>query len=152
MSPLSSQSVEPNPSSTHIDLKSHFSMLTRNWILPHFLDNYRRERDSNDGEYCVELWRKWEFRMNESNALHDNLVRLGAPPVDRILFTLPWQNMHQYECLVAKIKKKENYLMLLRRCMYHMLQLAEELAVVTNRQLIPTERNNVLNYEDYLSE
>ena len=42
--------------------------------------------------------------------------------------------------------------MLLRRCMYHMLQLAEELAVVTNRQLTPTERNNVLNYEDYLSE
>ena len=89
--------------------------------------------------------------MNESNALHDNLVRLGAPPVDRILFTLPWQNMHQYECLVAKIKK-ENYLMLLRRCKYHMLQLTEELAVVTNRQLTPIERNNVLNYEDYLSE
>ena len=42
--------------------------------------------------------------------------------------------------------------MLLRRCRYHMLQLAEELATATNRQLTPAERNNVLNYEDYLSE
>ena len=33
-----------------------------------------------------------------------------------------------------------------------MLQLAEELAIVTNRQLTLVERNNVLNYEDYLLE
>ena len=42
--------------------------------------------------------------------------------------------------------------MLLRRCRYHMLQLVEELAAVTNRQLIPVECNNVLNYDNYLSE
>ena len=42
--------------------------------------------------------------------------------------------------------------MILRRSRYHMLQLAEELAAATNRQLTSVERNNVLNYEDYLSE
>ena len=42
--------------------------------------------------------------------------------------------------------------MLFRRSKYHMLLLAEELAVATNRQLTPTERNNVLNYDPYLSE
>ena len=42
--------------------------------------------------------------------------------------------------------------MILRRSRYHMLQLAEELAATTNRQLTSAERNNVLNYEDYLSE
>ena len=48
--------------------------------------------------------------------------------------------------------KKENNLMILRKSRYHMLQLEEELAAATNRQLTLAERNNVLNYEDYLSE
>ena len=55
--------------------------------------------------------------------------------------------MHQYKRAVAKIKKE-----ILRRCRYHMLQLVEELAAVTNKQLTPTECNNVLNYEEYLLE
>ena len=89
--------------------------------------------------------------MNESNALHNDLVQLEAALVNRVSLTLSWQNMHQYERAVTKIKK-ENNLMMLRRSRYHMLQLAEELAAATNRQLTPAERNNVLNYEDYLSE
>ena len=89
--------------------------------------------------------------MNESSALHDDLVQLEAPLVDRVSLTLSWQNMHQYEHAMTKIKK-ENNLMILRRSKYHMLQLAEELATATNRQLTPVERNNVLNYEYYLSE
>ena len=88
--------------------------------------------------------------MNETNALHNDLVQLEAPLVDRVSPTLSRQNMHQYERAVTKIKK-ENNLMILRRSRYHMLQLAEELAVAMNRQLTPAERNNVLNYEDYLS-
>ena len=91
--------------------------------------------------------------MNESNALHDDLLRLKVPLVNRSSLTLPQQNMHQYERAVTKKKKKrENNLMILRRSKYDMLQLAEELAVATNRQLTPTKRNNVLNYEDYLLE
>ena len=42
--------------------------------------------------------------------------------------------------------------MILHRSRYHMLQLAEELAATMNRQLTPVEHNNVLNYENYLSE
>ena len=42
--------------------------------------------------------------------------------------------------------------MLLRKCRYHMLQHAEELATAANRQLTQAERNNVLNYEDCLLE
>ena len=76
-------------------------------------------------------------------------MRLEEPLVDRISLTLPWQNMDQYGHVVAKIWK-ENNLMLLRRCRYHMLQLAEKLATTTNRQLTPAKRNNVLNYKDYL--
>nr|POE67516.1 hypothetical protein CFP56_36683 [Quercus suber] len=122
----------------------------RNWMLPHFPDNYRMERDSDKREYYVGLRWEWDFHVNESNVLHDDLVRLRAPLVNHICLTLPWQNMHQYERAVTKIKK-ENNLMILRRSRYHMLQLAEELATATNRQLTLTERNNILNYEDYLS-
>ena len=127
-------------------------MSMRNWMLPRFLDNYRRERDSDEREYYAELWQEWDFRVNESNALHDDLVRLEAPLIDRSSLTLPWRNMHQYERAVIKIKKKENNLMILRRSRYHMLQLVEELAATTNRQLTLAKRNNVLNYEDYLLE
>ena len=89
--------------------------------------------------------------MNESNALHDDLMRLGAPLVDRASLTLSRRNIHQYERAVTTIKR-ENNLMILHRSRYHMLQLAEELAAVTNGQLTPVKRNNVLNYEDYLLE
>ena len=74
--------------------------------------------------------------MNESNALHNDLMRLGAPLVDRNSLTLPRRNLHQYKCAVTKIKK-ENNLMILHRSRYHMLQLAEELATTMNRQLTP---------------
>ena len=90
--------------STHTDLKPHLPMSMRNWMLPRFLDNYRRERDSDEREG---LWREWDFRVNESNALHDDLVRLKAPPVDRSSLTLPRRNLHQYECAVTKKKKKK---------------------------------------------
>nr|POF18404.1 hypothetical protein CFP56_49362 [Quercus suber] len=108
----------------------------RNWMLPRFLDNYRRERVSDEMEYYAELRREWDFRVNKSNALHDDLMRLGAPLVDRTLLTLPRRNMHQYEHAVTKIKK-ENNLMILHRSRFHMLQLAEELADATNRQHTP---------------
>ena len=143
--------IYPCRTFTHIDLKSHSPMSTRNWMLPCFPDNYRRERDSDVREYYAGLRQEWDFCMNESNALHDDLMQLEMPLVDHISLTLPRQNMDQYRCALAKIKK-ENNLMLLRRCRYHILQLAEELAIVTNRQLTLVECNNVLNYEDYLSE
>ena len=142
--------IYPCKTFTHTDLKSHCPMSTRNWMLPRFLDNYRREGDSDAREYYAGLRQEWDFRMNESNALHDDLMQLEMPLVDHISLTLPRQNMDQYWCVVAKIKK-ENNLMLLRRCRYHILQLAEELAIVTNRQLTLVEYNNVLNYKGYLS-
>ena len=119
-------------------------------MLPRFSDNYKRERDSDEREYYVGLRREWDFRVNESNALHDDLMRLGAPLVDRASLTLSRRNIHQYERAVTTIKR-ENNLMILHRSRYHMLQLAEELAAATNRQLTPAKRNNVFNYEDYLS-
>ena len=142
--------IYPCKTSTYTNLKSHFPMSTPNWILPRFPNNYRRERDSDEREYYARLRWEWDFCMNESNALHDDLMRLGVPLVNRISLTLPWQNMDQYRRAVTKIKK-ENNLMLHYRCKYHILQLAEELAVTTNRQLTP-ERNNVLNYDGYLLE
>ena len=120
-------------------------------MLPRFPDNYRTNRDSDEREYYARLRREWDFRVNESNALHNDLVQLETPLVDSVSLTLSRQNMHQYERAMTKIKK-ENNLMILRRSKYHMLQLAEELAAATNRQLTQTECNNVLNYEDYLSE
>ena len=91
--------------------------------------------------------------MNKSNALHNDLLRLEVPLVNHSSLTLPRQNMHQYERAVSKKKKrKENNLTILRRSRYHTLQLAEKLAAATKRQLTPAERNNVLTYEDYLSE
>nr|POE82582.1 hypothetical protein CFP56_46431 [Quercus suber] len=43
----------------------------------------RRERDSDEREYYAGLRQEWDFRVNESNALHDDLVRLEAPLVDQ---------------------------------------------------------------------
>ena len=125
-----------------------------NWMIPRFPDNYKRERDSDEKEYYARLQREWDFRVNKSNALHNDLLRLEVPLVNRSSLTLPRQNMHQYERAVSKKKKKrkENNLTILHRSRYHTLQLAEELATVTKRQLTPAERNNVLTYEDYLSE
>ena len=74
-------------------------------MLSHFPDNYRTERDSDEGEYYAGLWREWDFRVNESNALHDDLVQLKAPLVDRVSLTLSRWNMHQYERAVTKKKK-----------------------------------------------
>ena len=83
----------------------------RNWMLPRCPNNYKRERDSDEIEYYARLRQEWEFRVNESNALHNNLVQLEAPLVDRISFTLPRRNMHQYKHAVAKIiiKREQSY-------------------------------------------
>ena len=40
--------------STHTDLKSHLPMSMRNWMLPRFLDNYRRERYSTRGNTMLD--------------------------------------------------------------------------------------------------
>ena len=82
-------------------------MSMRNWMLPHFPDNYRMERDFDEREYYAKLLREWDFRVNESNTLHNDLVRLGAPLVNRSSLTLPRQNMHQYERVVTKKKERE---------------------------------------------
>ena len=78
-------------------------------MLPRFLENYRRERDSNEREYYARLQQEWDFRVNESNVLHDDLVQLGAPPINRVSLTLSRRNMHQYERAVTKIKKREQF-------------------------------------------
>ena len=82
-------------------------MSMRNWMLPRFPDNYRKERDFDEREYYAGLRREWDFRVNKSNALHNDLMRLGAPLVDRVSLTLSRQNMHQYERAVTKKKKNK---------------------------------------------
>ena len=64
---------------------------------------------------------------------------------------MPRSNVVDYEKVVKQIRK-ENNLMLLRRCRYYMLQLAGEMATATQRELTPNERNNVLSYDEYLSD
>ena len=76
-------------------------------MLPRFPDNYRREIDSDEREYYVGLRREWDFHVKESNALHDDFLRLGTPLVNRSSLTLPLQNMHQYEHAVTKKKKEK---------------------------------------------
>ena len=126
-------------------------MAINNWILPHFADNYEREKYTDKREYYAGLRREWEYRYNESNALHNDLIALRAPLVDRVSLTMPRRNMVDYKYVVKKIRK-ENNLMLLRRCRYYILKLAEEMATATQRELTDDERNNVLNYESYLSD
>jgi hypothetical protein len=64
---------------------------------------------------------------------------------------MPRSNVVNYEKVVKQIRK-ENNLLLLRRCRYYMLQLAKEMATATQRELTPNESNNVLGYEEYLSD
>ena len=66
------------------------------------------------------------------------------------LFKVPI-NMEQCRRAVAKIQE-ENNLMFLRRCKYHLLQLAKEQTAATNRQFTQAEGNSVLSYKDYLFE
>ena len=99
--------IYPCKTSTHTVQKSHFPMSMRNWMLPRFPDNYRTKRDSDEREYYAGMRREWDFCVNESNALHDDLVQLGAPLADHVSLTLSQRNMHQYECAVTKIKKRE---------------------------------------------
>jgi uncharacterized protein (UPF0216 family) len=56
-----------------------------------------------------------------------------------------------YEKVMKQIRKEKN-LMLLRLCRYYMLQLTKEMATATQKEFIPNERNNVLSYEEYLSD
>ena len=60
-------------------------------------------------------------------------------------------NVADYEKVVRQIRKENNF-MLLDHCWYYMLQLAEEMATATQKELIPNKRNNVLSYDEYLSE
>jgi hypothetical protein len=126
-------------------------MASNNWILPRFADNYVREKYTDRREYYAGLRCEWEYRYNESNTLYTDLVVLGAPLPDHVSLTMPRSNVVNYEKVVKQIRK-ENNLMLLRRCRYYMLQLAEEMATATQRELTPNERNNVLSYEEYLSD
>ena len=87
--------------------------------------------------------------MNKSNSLHNDLLLLRAPLVNRVSLTMLRGNMEQYRQAIAKIR---NNLMFLHRCKYHLLELAEEQTVATNSQLTQAKSNNVLSYEDYLSE
>ena len=79
----------------------------RNWMLPRFLDKYRTKKDSDEREYYAGLRREWDFCVNESNALHHDLVQLEAPLVDRVSLTLSRRNMHQYERAVTKKEKEK---------------------------------------------
>ena len=80
-----------------------------------------------------------------------HLVVLGAPLPDHVSLTMPRSNVINYEKVVKQIRK-ENNLMLLRCCRYYILQLAKKMATATKRELTPNEHNNVLSYEEYLSD
>ena len=72
---------------------SLIKMARQNWILPRFADDYRREKVSDRREYNAGLRHEWDYRMNESNALHDDLTRLKAPLADRVSLTMQLRNM-----------------------------------------------------------
>ena len=125
----------PHHCPSHLDIpqsNSPFAMQMRNWLLPCCPDNYKRERDNNEREYYAGLRWEREFRMNESNSLHNDLLLLEAPFVHRVSLTMPRGNIEQCRRAVAKIWK-EDHLMFLRRCRYHLLQLAKEQAIATNK-------------------
>ena len=81
-------------------------MPMHNWLLSHFPDNYKRERDNDEREYYVGMRQEWEYRMNESNSLHNDLLLLEAPLVDQVSLTIPKGNMEQCRQAVAKSKTK----------------------------------------------
>ena len=131
---------------SHLDIpqsNSPFAIPMHNWLPPHFPDNYRRERDNNEREYYAGLQWEWEYCMNESNSLHNDLLLLGAPLVDRVLLTMPRGDMDQCRWAVTKIWK-ENNPMFLCRCKYHLLQLAEEHAVTVSSAIRTTCQNEYL--------
>ena len=133
----------------HFSRNSEITMASNNWILPRFADNYVREKYTNIREYYAGLKLEWEYCYNESNTLHNNLVVLRAHLPDRVSLTMLRSNVVNYEKIVKQIRK-ENNLMLLDHCWYYMLQLAEEMATATQKELTPNERNNVLSYDEYL--
>ena len=112
-----------NPSHSlhiHFSRNSEIAMVSNNWILPHFADNYVREKYIDRREYYTSLRREWEYSYNKSNTLHTDLVVLGAPLSDRVSLTMPRNNVINYEKVMKQIRK-ENNLMLLHLCRYYML-------------------------------
>ena len=120
----------PHSLHIHFSRNSKITIARNNWILSHFANNYVREKYTDRREYYAGLRREWEYRYNESNTLHIDLVVLGAPLPDRVSLTMPRSNVVDYEKVMKQILK-ENNLMLLCRCHYYMLQLAEEMATAT---------------------
>jgi hypothetical protein len=120
----------PHSLHIHFSRNSEITKASNNWSLPRFANNYVREKYTDRREYYAGLRREWDFRYNESNTLHTDLVVLGAPLLDRVSLTMPRSNVVDYEKVVKQILK-ENNLMLLRHCCYYILQLAEEMATAT---------------------
>ena len=104
----------------HFSRNSEIAMVSNNWILPHFADNYVREKYIDRREYYTSLRHEWEYSYNKSNTLHTDLVVLGAPLPDRVSLTMPRNNVINYEKVMKQIRK-ENNLMLLHLCRYYML-------------------------------
>ena len=57
------------------------------WLLTRFLDNYRRERDSDEMEYYARLRQEWKFCINKSNTRHNDLILLIVSLVDHVSLT-----------------------------------------------------------------
>ncbi|KAL7171800.1 hypothetical protein ACSBR2_036462 [Camellia fascicularis] len=124
--------------------------LLKVWLLPPFNYDYMTEKYSSPKDYYASIRAEWAFRLTEQESLFNDLRNLGASVSHHRSLNMPRRNMGDYEQVVNRIKK-ENNRMLLRRCRHFMLQLVIEMAEASNRELIVTERNNVLNNEKYLS-
>ena len=122
---------------------------------PHMLDeredDFRMLKKSDPCEYYCGLRREWEHRYHESNMLMNELEQLGAPKPRRFSVWMERRDMVEYEIAVKQIRK-ENNRMLVRRCRYYILKLAEEQAAATNRTLTEHERASVLAHELYKSD
>ena len=98
----------PHSLHIHFSRNSEITMVSNNWILHRFADNYVREKYTNIREYYTSLRREWEYRYNESNTLHTNLVVLEALLLDRVSLTMSRSNVVDYEKVVKQICKENN--------------------------------------------
>ena len=130
---------------------NHNSRYRQTWLLVERNDEYEELVNEDPIEYYCGLRREWSHRALESKELVNDLRRLGVRIPRRRSLMMPRNGEVNCRRAVSRIRI-ENNRMILRRCRYHMLELAEELAFARGQRLTRREIQNVLTHPSYSSD
>ena len=133
---------------------------SRKWLLKQMNDDYYSLKYTDPKEYFAGVRREWAFRLEESDQLRNDLIGLGAKlPVRESLGVYPARNFNgswaDYRRLVieaVELIREENNRMLMRRCRFYMIKLAQDSANASGRDMSFEEECSLLQNPNYISD